>query len=121
MNSKPLILGYYSVMEEELSGYCETYTRALEIIGRRWTGAIVRALMSGHTRFSEITETIPGLSDRLLSERLKELEEEGIVRRRVTTCRPVRVDYELTDLGGALLPVVQSVESWAEAWTARTR
>ena len=106
---------------EDLSPFCASFTEALEIIGRRWTGAIVRALMAGHTRFSEIAATVPGLSDRLLSERLKELEDEGIVRRKVTDCRPVRVDYELTDLGGALLPVVQSVEAWAGAWAARTR
>src|SRR5207249_9479244 len=103
---------------EEMSAFCPRYSRAAEIIGRRWTGGVLRALMAGRTHFSEIAATVPGLSDRLLSERLKELEDEGIVRRTVTACRPVRIDYELTDMGHALLPVVQSIAEWAEEWIA---
>ena len=103
-------------MSEELSPYCERYSQAVEIIGRRWTGGVLRALLSGRTRFSEIAAIVPGLSDRLLSERLKELEDEGIVTRNVTACRPVRIDYELTEKGHALLPVVNSVADWAETW-----
>ena len=61
---------------EHMSGFCPLYHRAIEIIGRRWTGAIIRALLAGDTRFTQIRSTIPGLSDRLLSERLKELEAE---------------------------------------------
>ena len=101
---------------EELSAFCPRYSKAVEIIGRRWTGAVLRALMAGRTRFTEIGATVPGLSDRLLSERLKELEDEGIVTRKVTACRPVRIDYELTEMGHALLPVVQSIAGWAEDW-----
>src|SRR5437762_13866785 len=107
-----------SMEEQELSPYCALYSRAAEIIGRRWTGGVLRALMAGRTRFGEIAGTVPGLSDRLLSERLKELEDEGIVRRKVTACRPVRIDYELTEMGHALLPVVQSIAEWAEEWIA---
>jgi len=103
-------------MDEEMSPFCPLYSRAVEIIGRRWTGGILRALMAGRTHFSEIGATVPGLSDRLLSERLKELEEEGIVRRTVTACRPVKVDYELTEMGRALIPVVQVLAVWAETW-----
>jgi len=111
---------------DKVSPYCPKFSRAVEIIGRRWTGAVVRALMSGRTRFNEIGAAVPGLSDRLLSERLKELEDEGIVTRTVTACRPVRIDYALTEMGLALMPVVQSVSDWAELWipledTARTR
>jgi DNA-binding HxlR family transcriptional regulator len=120
--------GYYSVseMNEDLSPFCPRYSRAAEIVGRRWTGGVLRALMAGRSHFSEIAATVPGLSDRLLSERLKELEQEGIVTRKVTTCRPVRIDYELTDMGRALLPVVRSLAEWAETWipleeTPRTR
>ena len=63
-----------SASHDPMSGFCPLYHRAIEIIGRRWTGAIVRALLAGNTRFSQICATVPGLSDRLLSERLKELE-----------------------------------------------
>jgi DNA-binding HxlR family transcriptional regulator len=113
-----------SDMDEALSPFCPRYSRAVEIIGRRWTGAVLRALMAGRSHFGEIASTVPGLSDRLLSERLKELEDEGIVRRNVTNCRPVKIDYELTEMGLALLPVVQSLAQWAESWLpeeARTR
>ncbi len=99
-----------------LEPYCARYTHAVEIVGRRWTGAILRALMAGRTHFREIASTVPGLSDRLLSERLKELEAEGIVTRQVTACRPVRIDYELTEKGRALAPVVRSLARWAETW-----
>jgi DNA-binding HxlR family transcriptional regulator len=103
-------------MTEALSPYCAVYSRAIEIIGRRWTGAILRALMAGRTRFNDIAKTVPGLSDRLLSERLKELEAEGIVARAVTPSTPVRVEYALTEAGEALVPVVCTVAGWAETW-----
>ena len=103
-------------MDAGLSPYCQIYSRAIEIIGRRWTGAILRALMSGRTRFNDIAQTVPGLSDRLLSERLKELETEGIIARRVTPSTPVLIEYTLTDAGAALVPVVVAVAGWAEEW-----
>lgn len=99
-----------------LSPYCALYTRAIEIVGRRWTGAILRAMLSGTTRFSEILAQVPGLSDRLLSERLKELEQEGIVERRVTPSTPVRIEYVLTEKGRELGGVVRAVAGWAETW-----
>ncbi len=101
---------------EEDSAYCATYQRAVEIIGRRWTGEIVRALLAGKTRFSEFTAIIPGLSDRLLSERMKELEATGIVSRCVSPETPVRVDYRLTDKGKDLVDVVDALERWANRW-----
>src|SRR5215211_2656837 len=85
--------------------FCPVFHRAVELIGRRWTGAIVRALLLGTSRFSELTETIPELSDRMLSERLKELEAEGIVARTVIPVTPVRIEYHLTEKGRALAPV----------------
>jgi DNA-binding HxlR family transcriptional regulator len=103
-------------MTVSLSPSCVRYTRSVEIIGRRWTGAILRALIAGKSRFNEIRNTVPGLSDRLLSERLKELEAEGIVERCVTPSTPVRIDYRLTDKGQALLPIVAAVADWAERW-----
>jgi DNA-binding HxlR family transcriptional regulator len=101
---------------ELLAPFCPAYTRAIEIIGRRWTGAIVRSLLAGSTRFSEILGGIPGLSDRLLSQRLKELEAEGIVERCVTPSTPVRVDYRLTEKGRSLGGVVHEVITWANDW-----
>jgi DNA-binding HxlR family transcriptional regulator len=99
-----------------LAPFCPAYSHAMEIIGRRWTGAIIRSLLTGATRYSEIVAAVPGLSDRLLSERLKELEVEGIVERTVTPTTPVRIDYALTEKGQALASVVREVASWAERW-----
>ena len=73
--------------------FCPKFHKSVELIGRRWTGAILRALLSGETRFSDIAHAIPGLSDRLLSERLKELETEGVVTRVVYPETPVRIEY----------------------------
>ena len=101
-----------------MSPFCPHFHRAVEIIGRRWTGAIVRALLTGATRFSEITAAVPGLSDRLCSERLKELEAEGIVTRRVIADTPVRVEYHLTEKGAALAGAVQELSTWAGTWVA---
>lgn len=98
--------------------FCPYYHHAVELIGRRWTGAILRALMSGASRFGELSGTIPGLSDKMLSERLKELEQEGIVHRRVIPATPVRIEYELTAKGRALQDVVAAVSSWAEKWAS---
>jgi DNA-binding HxlR family transcriptional regulator len=102
--------------ENELSAFCGLYQRTVELIGRRWTGAIVRALLSGVTRFSDLSETVPGLSDRMLAERLKELEAAGIVLRTVIPETPVRVEYSLTAKGRDLHAVIQAVGAWAERW-----
>jgi DNA-binding HxlR family transcriptional regulator len=106
--------------DPQLSAFCPTYRRAIELIGRRWTGAILRAMLSGAARFSDIAAAVPGLSDRLLSERLKELETEGIVVRTVIPSTPVRVDYELTPKGQALHDVIVAVSAWAENWPPST-
>jgi len=103
---------------DDISGFCPLYHRAIEIIGRRWTGVIIRALLAGTTRFGQIRSTVPGLSDRLLSERLKELEAEGIVERRVLPETPVRIEYRLTAKGEALASVVTATSAWAEEWLA---
>lgn len=101
---------------DHLSAFCPTYHRAIELLGRRWTGVILRAMLSGEQRFSNIAAAVPGLSDRLLSERLKELEAEGIVTRTVVPSTPVRVDYALTPKGEALSEVILAVSAWAEKW-----
>jgi DNA-binding HxlR family transcriptional regulator len=92
------------------------YHLAVELIGRRWTGAIVREMLNGTTRFGELRLAVPGLSDRLLSERLKELENEGVVERHVIPDSPVRIEYRLTAMGQALAPVVDVISSWADVW-----
>ncbi len=101
-----------------LTDFCPIFHRAVELIGRRWTGAIVRALLSGLAHFSELAAAIPDLSDRMLSERLKELEAEGIVARTVIPSTPVRIEYRLTEKGRALEPVLNAIGVWAGAWLA---
>ncbi len=98
------------------NNFCPRYHKAIELVGRRWTGAIIRSLLAGHIRFTDIATSVPGLSDRLLSERLKELESEGIVVRRVFPETPVRIEYRLTDKGRALEKVVDAIAEWAEQW-----
>jgi DNA-binding HxlR family transcriptional regulator len=101
---------------EGRSECCRLYHRAVELVGKRWTGAILLVLLGGPLRFSEIRQLVPDLSDRLLSERLKELEAEDIVERRVLDGAPVRVEYGLTAKGKALEPAVRALKSWANAW-----
>jgi DNA-binding HxlR family transcriptional regulator len=95
---------------------CSSYHRAVELVGKRWTGAILIVLMDGPARFTEGKHLVPDLSDRLLSERMKELEAEGIVTRRVIDDMPVRVEYSLTVKGEALEPAVAALKAWARSW-----
>jgi DNA-binding HxlR family transcriptional regulator len=95
---------------------CSLYHQAIELVGKRWTGAIVAVLLEGPARFSEIKDCVPDLSDRLLSERLKELEAEGIVERQVLAANPPRVQYLLTEKGMELGPAIDSLKSWARSW-----
>src|SRR3954468_15085345 len=91
---------------------CSLYHHAIELIGKRWTGAIVLVLMDGPCHFSQIRDLVPEISDRLLAERLKELESEEIVERRVIEGAPVRLEYSLTPKGRALEPVVHQLKAW---------
>lgn len=100
----------------DFTNYCPKYEEAMALLGKRWTGLILRALFSGSSRFSSICAYVPGLSDRLLSERLKELEQQGIVERRVYAETPVRVEYVLTSKGEELRTVVDAVQNWADTW-----
>jgi DNA-binding HxlR family transcriptional regulator len=103
-----------AVERQSLTAYCPTFQGAVELIGRRWTGAIVRALLTGSNRFGEILGRVPGLSDRLLSERLRELESAGIVKRTVYPEVPVRIEYELTDKGLELESIVATISNCAD-------
>ncbi|HLH63748.1 MAG TPA: helix-turn-helix domain-containing protein [Ktedonobacteraceae bacterium] len=95
---------------------CPRYEHAIQLLGKRWTGLLLDALMSGPKRFCELTSAVEGLSDRVLSDRLRELEEEGIVERAVYPHIPVRVEYRLTEKGQDLKPVVDAIHNWAESW-----
>lgn len=95
---------------------CTRFQRAIEFIGRRWNGAIVYVLLDGPCRFNELLARVPNISDRLLTERLRELESAGMVTREVQPGPPVRVVYELTDAGRALNEVIQSISDWAREW-----
>ena len=92
------------------------YEAAMDILGKKWTGLILKPLMEGARRFTEVSAYVPGLSDRLLSQRLQELEEKGIVDRRVYDERPVRVEYVLTDKGRDLRGVLEAIDRWADRW-----
>lgn len=95
---------------------CPKFEAAFELLGKRWTGMIIRAMLSGKRRFTDISGMIPHLSDRMLVERLKELDGAGLVERRVYPETPVRVEYELTAKGRQLEPVMDEVQKWADAW-----
>ena len=95
---------------------CPLYHEAVELVGRRWTGAILRVLMDGPLRFSEVAQAVPELSDRLLSERMKELEGRGVVARHVEPGPPVKVTYGLTAMGSELQPALGELKSWARHW-----
>lgn len=105
--------------EVRASGCCPLYHEAVELVGRRWTGAILRVLMDGPLRFSEIAQAVPELSDRLLSERMKELEARGIVERTVLAGPPVRVEYGLSRMGSELEPALSELQQWAKRWLGR--
>ncbi|MFC3996667.1 winged helix-turn-helix transcriptional regulator [Nocardiopsis sediminis] len=101
---------------EDLSPYCPRYSHAAAFLGRRWMFAVVRALMAGSHRYTDIRAGVPGVTDRILTERLRDLEAEGIVRRDVRSTSPVRVEYRLTDKGRAMTVVVTALQDWADAW-----
>lgn len=96
--------------------YCPLFQHSVELIGRRWSGAIIRVLLNGPMRFSDILAGIPSLSDRLLSERLRELEAEAIVVRTVYPEVPVRVEYSLSDKGRELDGIISAIDAWGGRW-----
>lgn len=99
-----------------MTNMCPRYEHAIQILGKRWTGLLLDALLNGPRRFCELTSLVEGLSDRVLSDRLRELEIEGVVKRVVYPQIPVRVEYQLTEKGRALEPVIDAIHTWAEQW-----
>ncbi len=97
---------------------CESFQHAVDLVGRRWVPQIVWVLLDGGRRYSALRDAIPEISDTVLSERLRELEEAGIVTRTVTPSTPVLIEYGLTDRGRDLAGVVEGLSNWAERWAA---
>ena len=103
-------------MAEHPAELCPRFHWAVELIGRRWTGAILRVLMNGPQRFNALMAHVPGISDRLLSERLRELESAGLVKRTVCPGPPISAVYELTPSGSDLEPALTTLGKWADRW-----
>jgi DNA-binding HxlR family transcriptional regulator len=99
-----------------VSPVCTRFHKAIELIGSRWTGAILQTLLQGKTRYASIKAAVPEITDRMLSERLRSLEAEGLVLRAVVPETPVRVEYELTRKGRELQDALREIGSWAERW-----
>ena len=95
---------------------CGRFHRASELIGRRWTGAIIFVLLGSPCRFATLRDAIPDITDRMLSERLQELEQEGLVERTVVPDTPVRVEYALSKKGRALRPAIDAIADWSHTW-----
>ncbi len=94
---------------------CPRFEKAMSILSQRWTGLIIYQLLGGPQRFCSLESSI-GVSGRVLSERLKDLENEGIVKREVFPETPVRIEYSLTDKGVALEPLMRDIEKWSQSW-----
>jgi DNA-binding HxlR family transcriptional regulator len=101
---------------DKISEFCPIYAELFDMLSRRWMGIILRVLMSGPHRFSEILAAVPGLSDPLLTQRLRELEARKVVERHVIPASPVRVEYRLTEAGRDLETTVRTLSRWAEKW-----
>src|SRR3989454_3341135 len=102
--------------EAPIPELCSRFHRASELIGRRWTGAIIFVLLKSRCRFATLSTAIPDITDRMLSDRLRELEDEGIVERTVVPETPVRVEYALTKKGRALGDAIEAITEWAHKW-----
>jgi DNA-binding HxlR family transcriptional regulator len=102
--------------EVHVPALCARFHRASELIGRRWTGAIIFVLLKSRCRFATLRDAVPEITDRMLSDRLQELEEEGIVERTVIPATPVRVEYALTRKGRALGAPIRAITDWAHKW-----
>ncbi|GGM33083.1 MarR family transcriptional regulator [Paraliobacillus quinghaiensis] len=98
-----------------MNNLCPRFEKAMQLFGKRWVGLILFELLKGPKRFSEMEAELP-ISGRILSERLKMLEQEKIVERRVYSDFPVRIEYLLSDKGLALEPVIKDIQGWAETW-----
>lgn len=94
---------------------CPRFEKAMSLMSQRWTGLVIYQLLTGPKRFCTLESSI-GISGRVLSERLKDLEHQGIVKRAVYPETPVRIEYSLTEKGEALEPVMREIEKWSQTW-----
>ncbi len=93
---------------------CHRFRGAVELVGRRWNSAVLLALARGSERFTDIRDSIIGLSDRMLAVRLKELQTAGLVERDIIASTPVQVRYSLTARGASLLKALEPLMAWGE-------
>ena len=110
------ILAVTAVTDTHIPELCSRFHRASELIGRRWTGAIIFVMLKSRCRFATLRAAIPDITDRMLSERLQELEQEGIIERTVIPETPVRVEYALTKKGRALASAIDAIAEWADKY-----
>ncbi|UDY34430.1 winged helix-turn-helix transcriptional regulator [Dermatobacter hominis] len=108
-------------MDDQAHGACNRLEPVFDLLGKRWTGLVLGALMEGPARFSELARTIDGVSERMLTERLNELGDVGLVERHVLPGPPVGVEYRLTERGKALEPALDALAAWAEDHLAEDR
>ncbi|MGZ7031115.1 MAG: winged helix-turn-helix transcriptional regulator [Thermoanaerobaculia bacterium] len=101
---------------EKSTEVCDRFHHAIELIGSRWTGAIIFVLLRSHCRFADLRAAIPDITDRMLSDRLRELEKEGVLARTVFPETPVRIEYSLTKKGRALASAFEAIGEWAHKW-----
>jgi DNA-binding HxlR family transcriptional regulator len=107
--------------QDEEGPICQHFQRAAELLGKRWSTLIIGAMLAGATRFSDLREAVAPISDNSLSERLKQLEVDGILRRHVTPSTPVLIEYHLTEEGRDLERVIDELRGWAERWASEAQ
>jgi len=112
----PGTAGHSASGAERMEAFCPVYASLMDLLSRKWMGLILRVLIAGPHRFSQIHSAIPGLSDPLLAQRLRELEAKGLVNRSVLSTSPVHVEYELTEAGQDLERAVRALADWASKW-----
>lgn len=95
---------------------CPKFEEAFDLLGKKWTGLIIKTLLNGQKRFSEISTVIPNISDKMLAERFKELEYHEIISRTVYPEMPIKIEYKLTEKGKDLSKVMKEIQNWAEKW-----
>ncbi|GAA4056935.1 helix-turn-helix domain-containing protein [Amphibacillus indicireducens] len=94
---------------------CPRFEQAISLLSKRWTGLVIYQLLNGTQRFNELQSAI-GVSGKVLSDRLKDLEQQGIVHREVIPDTPVIIHYSLTEKGHSMQSIIQSIESWSQDW-----
>jgi len=100
----------------DLHPVCVRFHTAIELIGTRWSGAVLRALFTRQHRYAQIKAAIPGVSDTMLAQRLRALREQELIERRVLATTPVQVEYHLTEKGRELEPVLEAIIAWSHKW-----